>query len=142
MAQLDQQRHTRSAFKLLLISFAVCYLALLILAPAAWAQSKSRVVLAPPPDQHLTLSSFLKDLQPDELVPGTDRFGDVTTEAPVVAPVFEGEELRGYVFLNSQYVNADGYSSKPIHIVVGIDLEGTITEIGRASCRGRGEESH
>jgi len=127
MAQLDQQRHTRSAFKLLLISFAVCYLALLILAPAAWAQSKSRVVLAPPPDQHLTLSSFLKDLQPDELVPGTDRFGDVTTEAPVVAPVFEGEELRGYVFLNSQYVNADGYSSKPIHIVVGIDLEGTIT---------------
>ncbi len=127
MSHAEQQRQAGSAWKFLLISFAVCYLAVLLLAPAAWAQSKSRVVLAPPPDQHLTLASFLEDLQPDELVPGADRFGEVTTEAPVVAPVYAGDELRGYAFLNSQYVNADGYSSKPIHIVVGIDLEGTIT---------------
>lgn len=127
MVQSDQQGHRWSAFKFLLISFAVCFLAVLILMSTAWAQSKSRMVLAPPPDQHLTLESFLEDLQPDDLIPGTDRFGSVTTEAPVVAPVYKGDELRGYVFLNSQYVNADGYSSKPIHIVVGIDLEGTIT---------------
>src|SRR5690625_3876685 len=84
-------------------------------------------VWAPASDQRLMRASLLVDSQPNDLVYGADRFGEVTTEAPVVAPVYAGDELRGYAFLNSQYVNADGYSSKPIHIVVGIDLEGTIT---------------
>src|SRR5699024_7503069 len=98
MAQPDQQRHGWSAFRFLLISFAVCYLALLVLSSAAWAQSKSRVVLAPPPDQHLTLSSFLEELQPEDLVPGTDRFGSVTTEAPVVAPVYAAMNYAAMYF--------------------------------------------
>ncbi len=78
------------------------------------------------PPVHAQLESFLTRLDPSEIVPGADRFGPVRRD-PVVAPVFRGEELLGYAFLNSQQVDATGYSGKPIHIVVGLDTEGTIT---------------
>src|SRR5690606_23915680 len=45
---------------------------------------------------------------------------------PAVAPAYRGDELIGYAYLNSQYVDAVGYSGKPIHIVVGLDAQGTI----------------
>src|SRR5690606_29515561 len=45
---------------------------------------------------------------------------------PAVAPAYRGDELIGYAYLNSQYVDAVGYSGKPIHIVVGLDPQGTI----------------
>lgn len=93
--------------------------------PAA-GQTKSRVILNPPPGQVLGIESFVDTLDPDEIVPGADRFGDVVDSPAVVAPAYRGNELLGYAYLNSQYVNADGYSSKPIHIVVGLDTEGTI----------------
>ena len=72
------------------------------------------------------LDSFLPGLEPGQLVPGADRFGDIVTSPAVVAPAYRGDELLGYVFLNSQYVDTAGYSSKPIHIVTGLDTEGTI----------------
>lgn len=79
--------------------------------------------------QEARLESFLPALDPGRIVPGADRFGPVTTSPAIVAPAYRGSELVGYAFLNSQYVNTDGYSSKPIHIVVGLDPEGTITGI-------------
>ena len=36
-------------------------------------------------------------------------------------------ELKGWVFLNSDVVNAVGYSGKPIRIAIGIDTHGVIT---------------
>jgi hypothetical protein len=32
----------------------------------------------------------------------------------------------GFVFLNSDVVNATGYSGKPIHVLLAMDLEGVI----------------
>lgn len=72
-----------------------------------------------------TFDTFASQVAPGDLVPGADRFGP-TGESPPVAQVFRGDQLVGYAYLNSQYVNADGYSSKPIHVMVGLDTTGTI----------------
>src|SRR5690606_1168729 len=76
--------------------------------------------------QQTGLESFLPALEPGAVVPGADRFGQVASSPAIAAPAYRGSELVGYAFLTSQQVNTAGYSSKPIHIVVGLDTEGTI----------------
>ena len=71
------------------------------------------------------LDDFLKKTSPSEVVPGADRFGPVR-EHPEVAPAFHGDKLLGHVYLTSEVVDTNGYSGKPIHILVGLDPEGTI----------------
>ncbi|HRP27409.1 MAG TPA: 4Fe-4S binding protein [Burkholderiaceae bacterium] len=71
------------------------------------------------------LASYLAKVTPGEIVPGADRFGPIG-ESPVVAPAYRGDELLGNVFLNSQFVDATGYSGKPIHVLVGLDPQGKI----------------
>ncbi len=71
------------------------------------------------------LPQFLAKLNPSDIVPGADRFGPPQGEPPI-APVYKGDTLGGYAYLTSDFVNTVGYSGKPIHVVVGLDLEGTI----------------
>ncbi|MEN1941890.1 4Fe-4S binding protein [Luteimonas sp. MJ174] len=75
-----------------------------------------------------TFDTFVNQVTPTDLVPGADRFGP-TQQTPPVAQVFRGDQLVGYAYLNSQYVNSAGYSSKPIHVLVGLDTTGTIVGI-------------
>ncbi len=79
-----------------------------------------------------TLDSFLKTVQPSDLVPGADRFGPTRADPPV-APAFKGEQLIGYAYLSSQFVNTNGYSGKPIHTLVGLDTSGTIVGLHLAA---------
>ena len=67
------------------------------------------------------LSDFLPKLTPAEIFPGADRFGPIDAKPPSAA-VYSGETLLGYVYLNSDVVDATGYSGKPIHILVGLAL--------------------
>jgi len=71
------------------------------------------------------LADFLDRFTVDELVPGADRLGAVTGEPPA-APAYRGEELVGYVFLNSDVAESNGYSNKPIDIGIGLDTAGLI----------------
>lgn len=71
------------------------------------------------------LAAFLAKVAPTDLIPGADRFGPIGV-SPAAAPAYAGDKLLGHVFLNSQHVDATGYSGKPIHILVGLDSEGTI----------------
>ncbi|MBD9373749.1 regulatory protein NosR [Rhizobium sp. ARZ01] len=71
------------------------------------------------------LPTFLESVQPDELFEGADRFGDPVGDPPI-APVYRGDDLLGYVYLNSDFTSSVGYSGKPIHIAVGIDPSGII----------------
>lgn len=71
------------------------------------------------------LSNYLQKVQPQEIFPGATRFGEVTGDPPI-APVFRGESLLGYAYLNSDVTSSVGYSGKPIHIVVGIDPKGVV----------------
>jgi NosR/NirI family transcriptional regulator, nitrous oxide reductase regulator len=68
---------------------------------------------------------YLERISASDMVPGADRLGPVQ-EQPRVAPAYSGDELVGYVHLNSDHVNSVGYSGRPIHILVGLDPEGTI----------------
>ncbi len=71
------------------------------------------------------LNTFLSKVQPGDFFKGADRFGPAQGDPPVV-PVFGGDQLRGFVYLNSDFANAVGYSGKPIHLLVGIDPTGVI----------------
>jgi NosR/NirI family transcriptional regulator, nitrous oxide reductase regulator len=69
--------------------------------------------------------NYLGRIAASDIVPGADRLGPVQ-DSPPVAPAYRGEELVGYVYLNSDFVNSVGYSGRPIHILVGLDPDGTI----------------
>lgn len=71
------------------------------------------------------LPAYLGKVQPAELFQGADRFGDVRGEPPI-APVYRGQQLVGYAYLNSDFTNSIGYSGKPIHIAIGIDPTGVV----------------
>ena len=71
------------------------------------------------------LERFLKRTDPAQIFPGADEFGPIQGDPPVVEIFRDGERV-GYGFLNSSFVNAAGYSGKPIHILVAFDLAGKI----------------
>ncbi len=78
--------------------------------------------------QDPVLPKFFSGLNPQEVFPGADRLGDIEGSPPV-APAFKGDEQLGYVFINSDYVNSTGYSGKPIHMLVAMDMQTLIQKV-------------
>jgi len=74
------------------------------------------------------LSRFLPEVDPAELLPTANRIGSAQGEPPV-APIYHGEEQLGFVFLTSDYVNSTGYSGKPIHQLVVLDMDGVVRKV-------------
>ncbi|TWB04669.1 NosR/NirI family nitrous oxide reductase transcriptional regulator [Bradyrhizobium stylosanthis] len=74
------------------------------------------------------LQRYLPKVMPADLFAGADRFGPPQGDPPIV-PVYRGDQLLGFVFLNSDFANAVGYSGKPIHMLAGIDTKGVITGV-------------
>jgi NosR/NirI family transcriptional regulator, nitrous oxide reductase regulator len=72
------------------------------------------------------LSDYLAKAEPAELVAGANRFGPLQGD-PAIAPAYKDDQLLGFVYLNSEFANATGYSGKPIQILVGIDPKGVLT---------------
>ena len=64
----------------------------------------------------------------DGVFPGADQLGNMLGAPPVIEAL-SGGELIGYVFLNSDFVNSTGYSGKPIHLLIAIDLDGIIRQV-------------
>lgn len=89
--------------------------ALLWICAAIWAQAASAS----------DLSTYLPKIAPADFFPGADRFGPPQGDPPI-APVYRGDQLQGFVYLNSDLANAVGYSGKPIRVLVGIDTKGII----------------
>jgi len=46
---------------------------------------------------------------------------------PPHVEIYENQKKVGYVFMTTDFVNAIGYSGKPIHIAIGLDMKGVIT---------------
>ena len=59
-------------------------------------------------------------------MPGANRFGPLQGD-PAIAPAYKDDHLLGFVYLNSDFANATGYSGKPIQLLVGIDPKGVLT---------------
>jgi NosR/NirI family nitrous oxide reductase transcriptional regulator len=72
------------------------------------------------------LRSFLSKVAPADFFPEADRFGSPQGDPPVI-PAYRGDQLQGFVYLNSDFANAVGYSGKPIQVLVGIDPKGVLT---------------
>lgn len=58
--------------------------------------------------------------------PGAEKLEQPQGDFPI-ATVSVGGKPAGYVFLNSDFAGATGYSGKPINIFVGLDRNGVIT---------------
>lgn len=74
------------------------------------------------------LTRFLDVVEVEDIFPAADKIGSATDD-PVVAPAFKDGKQLGYVFLTSDYVNTTGYSGKPIHQLVSIDMQGIIQKV-------------
>lgn len=72
------------------------------------------------------LATYLPKASPADFFPGADRFGPPQGDPPIVA-AYHGDQLQGFVYLNSDFANAVGYSGKPIKVLVGMDPKGVIT---------------
>jgi len=72
------------------------------------------------------INTFKDKFTLTNILPGADRLGPEEGTPPAAA-AFRGDEVIGYVFLNSAIVNSTGYSGKPIHVVIGMDIKGVIT---------------
>ena len=72
------------------------------------------------------LSEYLGKAEPAELVAGANRFGPPQGD-PAIVPALKDDQLLGFVYLNSDFANATGYSGKPIHLLVGITPKGVVT---------------
>jgi NosR/NirI family nitrous oxide reductase transcriptional regulator len=72
------------------------------------------------------LSDYLGKAEPAELVAGANRFGPPQGDPAIVA-TYKDDQLLGFVYLNSDFANATGYSGKPIQLLVGITPKGVVT---------------
>ncbi len=68
------------------------------------------------------LPQFVAEMPASELVEGATAYGAMLEAVPVV-PVLNGSELLGYAYITSDFVGTTGYSGKPIHMMVAMDLE-------------------
>jgi len=85
----------------------------LLLACLMWASVQAQTL--PGSVQEVALGFF----------PGAERIADLEGTPPAAA-VFRGQELLGYVFLSDDVVRIPAYSGKPISVLVGFDVAGTI----------------
>lgn len=74
------------------------------------------------------VQDFLTKIEASTFFPQATGFGPAEG-TPALIPVLRNNERIGFVYLNSDFVNSVGYSGKPIHLLVGMDLKGVITGI-------------
>lgn len=74
------------------------------------------------------LAKYLPEMPPGDLVSGADGFGPIRDDMPV-APVLKGGQQIGWVYVTSDFVGTTGYSGKPIHTMVAIDLQAHISGV-------------
>lgn len=75
-----------------------------------------------------TLARLLEARTASALLDGADAFGPVEGTPPAAAILKDGETV-GYAFLNTDLVNATGYSGKPIHILIAMNAAGVVTHV-------------
>ena len=74
------------------------------------------------------LPRFLSAIKSQEIFPNADKLGKPIGD-PFVAPAYEKGKQVGLVYLTSDYVNTIGYSGKPIHQLISIDMQGIIKKV-------------
>lgn len=99
-------------------SFAKRCLTLLRVAAVGVVVAGSTPTMAP---AATTFGAYTAEVAPAEVFPGADHFGPLEGK-PAARAAYRGETLAGYVFETSD----NGYSGKPIKVLVGMDTNGVI----------------
>lgn len=85
--------------------------------------------LSPPSfAQQPYLVQYLAEAGPGEMVPGATAYGEIRSDLPA-APALRNGEVVGWVFVTSDLVATTGYSGKPIHILMAVDLNAKVTGV-------------
>lgn len=74
------------------------------------------------------LPRFLDASTASAIYPDADKI-ELPTGEPVVATAFKQGTQIGFVFLTSDFSNSTGYSGKPIHQLVAMDMQGVIQKV-------------
>jgi len=88
-------------------------------APSAWA-------LGEEPKSGETITQYLTPAILEDIFPGADKVGEVMGTPPAAA-IFKGDRQLGYLFSTWDVVQSKGFSSRPLILLVGIDLTGHVT---------------
>jgi NosR/NirI family nitrous oxide reductase transcriptional regulator len=86
------------------------------------------LVLSLPAFAETVLAKYLPTVPAGDLVAGADGFGPIRDDL-AVAPVLKGGQPVGWVFITSDFVGTTGYSGKPIHTMVALDMAGKVTGV-------------
>jgi len=97
---------------------------------AAFCLLLSSAAIGAPHDPGRTgrLTEFVSQIAPTELHSAAEAYGDIRDDIPVV-PLLKRSETVGWAFLTSDFVSTTGYSGKPIHIIVAVDLDAVVTGV-------------
>lgn len=71
------------------------------------------------------VQEFIKKIPAAEFVKGATAYGTMLDDIPVV-PVLNDDDVIGHAYITSDFVSTTGYSGKPIHVMVAIDLDGKL----------------
>ena len=68
------------------------------------------------------------DIPPDiaELFPTATRVAPPDTDIPVI-PVYQLNQLLGYVFESKDFASFMGFAGEPINVLIGFNTQGTLT---------------
>lgn len=72
------------------------------------------------------LAEYIATIPASELFEDADSYGTPPEGVPVL-PVLKAGEVSGYVFLNTDFVGAIGYSGKPIVVLIAMGIDGRIS---------------
>lgn len=112
------RRHLREAFAARTLFWALTFFVtglILLMSVPHRAEAQNAPVLP----------TYLAKVAPADLVEGADAYGAPRADLPV-APLLRGGEEIGYVFVTSDFVGTTGYSGKPIHTMVAVDLDARV----------------
>ena len=73
-----------------------------------------------------TITQYLTPAILETIFPGADRVGEIGGVPPSAA-VYKGSREDGYVFSTCDVAQSKGFSTQPLVLLVGLDLEGRIT---------------
>jgi len=83
------------------------------------------IVAGPVQAQGSVLEKYLPQVQAADLVAGATGFGPLRDDLSV-APVLQGSSQIGWAYVTSDFVGTTGYSGKPIHVMMALDLAGKV----------------
>ncbi|WP_323039663.1 4Fe-4S binding protein [Gemmobacter sp.] len=86
------------------------------------------VLLTAPGRTETVLEKLLPEQVAASLVPGADAFGPIRADL-AVAPVLKGGQTIGWAFVTSDFVGTTGYSGKPIHTLVAVDMDARVAGV-------------